>query len=142
MKRFFNIAAASLLVAAIQSTAWAEVVVIVSNQSTVTELTKEQVVDIYKGTVKTFPNGQQAIPLDLAKGETSRELFLSKVIERTEDQVRSYWAQQIFTGKGKPPQTMDEEEEMLMNVADNPNMVGYIDSSNVDESVKVVYTAN
>ncbi len=44
----------------------------------------------------------------------------------------------IFTGGGTPPKAYDNEDDIKKLVANNPNTIGYIDSSKVDVTVKVL----
>ena len=46
----------------------------------------------------------------------------------------------MFSGAGVAPKTIDTEEEMIELVAANPNLIGFVDSESVDESVKVIMT--
>jgi ABC-type phosphate transport system substrate-binding protein len=45
----------------------------------------------------------------------------------------------IFTGKGTPPKQSGSDADVKALIAKNPNMIGYIDASAVDGSVKVVH---
>jgi hypothetical protein len=65
------------------------------------------------------------------------DLFLGK----TAAQVRSAWAKLYFTGKGVPPQVDDGKEEIKRMVAGHRNMLGHIDRSAADGSVKIVFEA-
>lgn len=116
----------------------AEVVVIVSAKSTATTLTAEQAADIFLGKANTLPGGGQAVPVDQPDGSAAREEFYSKAAGKTSAQVKAYWSKQIFTGKGQPPKEVGDNTGVKTLVAGNPNMVGYIDKSAVDGTVKAL----
>jgi len=71
-----------------------------------------------------------------------RSRFDQAVLERDPKQMRAYWAQMIFTGRGKPPRQLDSDEAIKKEVAANPNAIGYIDGKSLDSSVKAVLMIN
>jgi ABC-type phosphate transport system substrate-binding protein len=131
---------ASAALASMVAAAHAEVVVVVSAKSAVSALTKDQVSDIFLGKAATFPQGGQAVPIDLAPGAANRDEFYTKVTGRTAAQLKSYWAKQSFSGKGTAPKAVAGDDEVKKLIAANPNTISYIDKSRVDSSVKVVFT--
>lgn len=124
--------AASLLLAA---GAQAETVVVVSAKSPASNMSKEQVADIFMGRATSFT------PLDLPEASSVRDEFYSKVTGKSAAQAKSYWAKLSFTGKGTPPKEVPNSAELRKEVADNPSLMGYIEKSAVDGSVKVLFTA-
>lgn len=118
----------------------AEVAIVVSPDSPIASLTREDVEKIFLGKTKKFPDGSSAMPLDLGEGNAVREEFYSKVINKTASQLNSYWSRLIFTGKGQPPRSVEDADELLDEVGDEVEAVGYVDASLVDDRVKVVLT--
>jgi ABC-type phosphate transport system substrate-binding protein len=94
---------------------------------------------IFLGKAKSFPNGSQALPVDQDEGSKTREAFNTSILGKSDSQLKSYWSRLIFTGKGTPPKQSGTVAEIKTLVADNPNIIGYIDSSAVDATVKVVH---
>ena len=47
----------------------------------------------------------------------------------------------LFSSKAKPPKVLADAEEVKAMIAKNPHAIAYIDSSDVDASIKVVFTA-
>lgn len=118
------------------STAWSEVVVIVSANSPVTTLNVAQVSDIFLGKNANFPNGATAIPVDQADGSEIRQDFYIKVTGKSPQLLKAYWSKLIFTGQGEPPREVANSETIKKLVARNPNFIGYIEKNAVDSSVK------
>jgi ABC-type phosphate transport system substrate-binding protein len=116
----------------------AELVVIVSARSAVTTLRADQVADIFLGQIGNFPDGAEAIALDQSVGSPLRDSFYSKVASKTPALVKAYWTKMIFTGRGQPPRELPNSAAVRKQVADNPNLIGYIDRSALDASVKAV----
>ena len=117
----------------------ADVAVIVHPDNS-SALDASQIRKIYLGKVKGFPNGEQAMPLDLEPGAAARTQFIAEVLKKDEGNLNSYWARMIFSSKGKPPKVMGSAKEVKQMVAEKPGAIGYIDAGEVDGSVKVVLT--
>lgn len=131
--------ATALSAAAFYSTAAAaELVVIVSAKSTVNSLKSEQVADIFLGQIASFPGGVEAVALDQSIGSPLRDEFYTKVTSKTRPLVKAYWTKMIFTGRGQPPKEIGGSAAVRKMVADNPSLIGYIDRSELDPSVKTV----
>jgi ABC-type phosphate transport system substrate-binding protein len=126
----------------ISAGAHADVVVIVSAKSRITDITAEQTARIFLGKISTFPNNGNAVPIDQAEGSPVREEFYSKVVHKTSTQLAAYWAKIIFTGDGRPPEILGSNAAVRKAVADNPNAIGYIDKSAVNKSVRVIWPHN
>lgn len=115
-------------------------VVVIGHPAGPDALDANQIRDLFTGRSSQLPNGQAAVPLDLATGNALREEFHNKVTGRSQAQLNAFWAQQVFTGKGQPPRTLDSTAAMKATVAATPGAVGYIPASEVDASVKVLLT--
>jgi ABC-type phosphate transport system substrate-binding protein len=126
------------LLASLAATAEADVVVIVSAKSPVASLTKEQVSDIFLAKATTFPGGGAATPVEQVEGAAPRDEFHSKVTGKAGAQLKAYWSKLVFTGKASAPKELPDSAEVKKLVAGDPGLVGYIDKSAVDGSVKVV----
>lgn len=130
------------LAASLVTACWVQAgaVVVVSVKSPVSALTKEQSSEIFMGKATSFPSGGgAAIPLDQPESSPLREEFYTKVAGKSASQAKSYWSKLSFTGKGTPPKEGKSNDDIKKQVADNPNLVGYIEKSAVDSSVKVLY---
>ena len=93
---------------------------------------------IFLGKSKSLPSGYKVTPVALAEGHPIRELFNDKVLEKSDSQLKSYWAKLIFTGKGRPPKELPSDEEVIAEVNADPSVMGYIDAQNVTADVKVL----
>ena len=119
-------------------TTMADVVAVVSSRSPLTELSKNQVVDIFLGRVSHFPDGEQALPIDQAEGSAARDEFYAKFAGKSAAQIKAHWAKIIFTGRGQPPEEVSNSIEVKKLVIKKPHAIGYIDKNMVDGSVKVL----
>ncbi len=115
-----------------------ELVVIVSAKNPVVALRADQVADIFLAQVGHFPDGADAVALDQSVGSPLRNEFYAKVAAKSPALVKAYWAKMIFTGRGQPPKEAPNSAAVRKLVADNPALIGYIDKSALDASVKPV----
>lgn len=116
----------------------ADLFVIVSARSAVVALRADQVADIFLGQVGRFPDGGEAVALDQAVGSPQRNEFYARVAAKSPALVKAYWTKMIFTGRGQPPREAPDSAAVRKLVADNPALIGYIDKSSLDASVKPV----
>ncbi|WP_016955383.1 hypothetical protein [Catenovulum agarivorans] len=131
------IAAIGLILAPIA--AFAEVVVVVHPSVAFDSMSADEVSRLFLGKSKKFPDGSTAFPLNQDEGMTARETFNEKICKKNASQYKAYWSKLVFTGKGTPPKDAGDANAVKALISSNPNMVGYIDSSLVDASVKVVF---
>ena len=95
-------------------------------------LSKDQLADIYLGRNTTLK------PLDLPESNELRDTFYQKATDRGAAQVKAVWSRIIFTGQGQPPKELPDAAAVKKAVAADPKMVGYIDKSDLDATVRVV----
>lgn len=126
-----------LIIALFTLSAQAGVVVIV-HPSNASALDAAAINRIYTGKEKSFDNGNKVIPISQVSTAPATDEFNEKVLSKTAAQLKAYWSKLVFTGKGTPPKEMNDDQEVLKLVASNPDTIGYISSSSVDSSVKVV----
>jgi len=127
--------AAVCLVASTISLAGVAVIVHPANNNI---LTQDDIANLFLGKKKSYPDGSEAIAIDQNDGTETRDAFTKDVLKKTNQQLKAFWAQQLFTGKGTPPKTVGRDADVKKLVAQNPSLIGYIDSSEVDASVKVI----
>lgn len=140
MKKLITmLAAASLLQCLTIARAGAETVVIVNAGNPVNSLTPDQVEKLFLGKTSAFPGGASAIPIDPPKGP-ERDAFYLKTTGKQPSQLKACWSKQIFTGAGQPPKEAESAQELVSLVGKNPSLIGFVDKSQVNSSVKVVYT--
>lgn len=139
MRLLKNSAATLLVLAFTAAPAPADVVAVVSVKSAVTALSKNQIIDIFLGKTRKFPDGTPTVPIDLADGSSARDEFYLRLDGKTAAQMAAYWSKIIFTGRGQPPPTVSDPIEMKKRITANPAAIGYIDRSLLDASVRVVF---
>jgi ABC-type phosphate transport system substrate-binding protein len=134
-KKTLVAAAASML---ISSASFAEIAIIVNNSVSVPSISLDQAANIFLGKVNELPGGIRMVPIDQEDKQKAYAEFYSKVVKKDAAQLNAYWSRLIFTGKGEPPKKMADNTDVLALVAANPNIIGYVDASAVNSSVKVL----
>jgi ABC-type phosphate transport system substrate-binding protein len=115
-----------------------DVVVIVSVDSKIAALTKDQVADIFLGRLKQLVDGKSVEPIDQPEGSPTRNAFYSKYVGKTPAELKAHWAKIIFTGRGQPPPTVPGASDALLRVAQDPRAIAYIDRALADGRVKIL----
>ena len=111
--------------------------IIVSKKVPLIAITVEQIRDIYLQKRHSVGD-QKIIPLNLVGQEPSRMAFETTVIGMGRDRLNAYWVKQHFQGN-TPPITQPSHESIKAFVQNVEGSIGYIPSSMVDSSVKVIY---
>jgi len=119
------------------SSAYAEVAVVVhpSNNSS---FDQSEISKLFLGKAKSFPDGNQAVPINQGTDTKAREGFDANVLSKSGSQLKAYWSKLIFTGKGSPPKEVDNDAAVIDLVSKNPSMIGYVDAASVNDTVKTV----
>ena len=94
--------------------------------------------NIYLGKVKVFDNGLPVFPIDIEPGDEVRDVFLDKILRKSEANLNAYWARMLFSSKGHPPEEVENSAAVIATVSSNKSAIGYVDAAKVNESVKVL----
>jgi len=112
----------------------AETVVIVSQRSPLTRMFPLQAAQFFLGQSALFT------AIDQADNSPIRAEFYLKAADMDAGQVKAIWAKLVFTGKARPPKQYASSAEVKRAVAADPKAIGYIEKSDVDDTVKVILT--
>lgn len=137
--KFLAIVTATVLSLGISIAAQAAVAIIAHPSNSVSGIRPNDAQRIFLGKIGEFANGRRAVPVDQTPGTASRIKFMKSVIEKSEDELKTYWSRLMFSGKGQPPREVGDDAAVKAWVASNPEAIGYIDGKFVDSSVKVLF---
>jgi len=116
------------------ASAIADIAVIANSGSSASSMTSKDIKKIFLG------KNTSMTPIDQAEGSATRNAFYQQVAKKSEAQMKAYWSKMIFSGKATPPGTASDDAAVKAWVVSNKNGIGYIDSSAVDDTVKVLLT--
>ncbi len=141
MKLFNKLSITSLL---LSLAIWVPVtladIVVITNPSNTATLSQSDVKRIFLGKMKSFPDGGTILSVNQSAGSDVRKTFDKQALGKSPSQMKAYWSKLVFSGKGNPPKELLSDAEIIKLVAENPAVIGYIDSANKTSDVKVVAT--
>lgn len=111
--------------------------IIVSKKVSLSDATSQQIRDIFLMKRHAIGN-QKVIPLNLIGQDASRIAFENEILKMDRERLNTYWVKQHFQGIA-PPITQPSHESIKTFVQNVEGSIGYIPSSMVDSSVKVIY---
>ena len=85
-----------------------------------------------------WPDGTAVTAVDQAGGSEVRDAMSRQIHGRSSAAVRSYWQQQIFSGRDVPPVEKNSDEQVLAFVRANPGAIGYVSPAASTAGVKVL----
>jgi ABC-type phosphate transport system substrate-binding protein len=95
-------------------------------ENRVDALSRDFLRNAYLKKVTQWSHGATIRPIDLSSELPVRNQFTQDVIKKTPAQLKTYWNQQIFSGKGVPPPEADTAAAAISYVLANPGAVGYL----------------
>jgi hypothetical protein len=114
-----------------------QIVVIVHPERRV-DLSVDDVAQIYLRRKRFWNDGSPVVPLNLSSTDPLRKRFSRLVLRQDTQRLAEYWNRQYFYGIF-PPATLASAEAMRRYVAADPNAIGYLLSSQVDGSVRILF---
>ena len=134
MKRTFRLSSLILTIGVLLSPMAAgaqEFTVIVNAANPLASMPRDDVAKLFLKKTVSWQSGQAASPVELPAAAKAREAFARTVLNKSIPQVRSYWQQQIFSGRDVPPPEKQSENDVVAFVRSNPGAIGYV-SKGVD----------
>ncbi len=119
------------------SAARGEVLVIVHPENQVDAPTTQQLSDIFLGKERLTPDGRMVQPVDQSETTAAFHEFHYKVTGMSSSRLQAYWAKRIFTGRGQPPQRVDDDAAVLEMVTTDPTVIGYVSDKSEPSARKV-----
>jgi ABC-type phosphate transport system substrate-binding protein len=101
-------------------------------------LSIDDVAQIYLRRKRFWSDGSPVVPLNLSSTDPLRKRFSRVVLRQDAQRLAEYWNRQYFYGVF-PPATLASAEAMRRYVAADPNAIGYVPSSLVDDSVRILF---
>ncbi len=134
MKRTFRLLSLILTIGVLSSPMAAdaqEFTVIVNTANPLASMPRDDVAKLFLKKTVSWQSGQAASPVELPAAAKAREAFARTVLNKSIPQVKSYWQQQIFSGRDVPPPEKQSENDVVAFVRSNPGAIGYV-SKGVD----------
>ena len=114
-----------------------EVVVVANPDLAEDVIARKDLQRIYLGKRTTWSDRTSIVPVMLKSGPLHEE-FVEDLVGRSEHRFATYWRQMVFTGKGIPPKSFADEDEIISFVKATPGAVGYVSPSTDATGVKIL----
>ena len=113
-------------------------IVVVNAANPTTALPRSAVAQLFLKRA-AWGDGQKALPVDQPEDSRTRRDFTQLVHRKSVMAIRSYWQQQIFSGRELPPPEKQTDREVLEFVRENPNAIGYVSAAaDIGPGVKIL----
>jgi ABC-type phosphate transport system substrate-binding protein len=114
-----------------------ELVIIAHPDTPSTKISRERLQSVYLKRVRAWSDGTTVRPVDLAD-RTIRDRFAQAILGKSPAQLRSYWTQQIFSGKAVPPEVLKSSEAVVAFVVANPGAIAYVPANTPVRKAKLL----
>jgi ABC-type phosphate transport system substrate-binding protein len=114
----------------------AQVIVVANNSVKASDVSKNDLKDVFTGS-STSLGGGGVVPI-LLKAGTAHEEFLQAYIGKNDTAYRAGWRSLVFSGQGSMPKSVDGDAAVVEFVAHTPGAIGYIGKASPHEGVKVL----
>ncbi len=119
-----------------------DMVVVVNINNPTTTMTKSQVIDLFMGRYIAFPNGQQAIPIELMGEAETKKNFYQDLVGMSLARVNAYWSRIKYSGRVKASKKVTSAKKVIGLLAASPLSISYMLREDVTKDLKVVYALN
>lgn len=116
----------------------AEIEVIVHSETEMSSISRSELSKIFLKRLRTWSNGQLAVPVDQSPEREVRSGFTRRVHQQSVVTVEVYWKRMIFSGKRLPPTELANDQEVLDFVRSTPGAVGYVSATAKLDGVRTV----
>ncbi|HWL62509.1 MAG TPA: hypothetical protein VNQ32_06920 [Steroidobacteraceae bacterium] len=111
--------------------------IVVSESNATRTLSGQEVLHIFMGRTRSFPDGVPATRYELADA-TQRAGFYRTLADMSLAQVTSYWARLMFSGRNLPPQQVQGEAALLEKVRRDPHAITWLPAQSSAPGVRTV----
>jgi len=116
----------------------AEPTIIVNPANDVSEISAQDLAQIFLGKKTLWPSGKRIVPVLLDTETEAGRHFLMGYVKKTESQYRSYWKRRLYSGGGAVPKTLASSAAVSAYVATTPGAIGVIEAEAATGTVKAV----
>jgi len=115
-----------------------EFVIIVHPSNKTSSIKRKTAGGMFLKKIVTWETGVRVAPVDLPATSALRDRFSRDVHGKPTSAIRSYWQQQVFSGRGTPPAELANDGEVLAWVRRHDGAIAYVDKDTKLDGVKAV----
>ncbi len=109
---------------------------LVHSETALTSIGRDQLRAIFALQKAHWSDGSPIIVLRFASNTALHKSFCTQQLGVSPQQLEAVWERRVFTGQGRRPTIVQDEQEMLMEIARTPGAIGYISERIEHENVK------
>ena len=109
---------------------------VISNKL-IKDLTPSQIKAVFLKKL-THLGGVHLVPVNLPSNEPIRKSFEENVLNMSNKRLKSYWMKQHYLGR-RPPVVMKSPKSAIVFIQNVQGGITYVDTKDLDKSVKVLY---
>jgi hypothetical protein len=113
------------------------IAVIVGQKSFLTEISVDDLRELYLRRRRVWPNGRRAVPINLPADHPIREQFSRTVLGRTMRDMVPYWNARYFEGI-TPPTVLQSPAAIRGYLEAEPGAIAYVPVGEVDETCRTL----
>lgn len=111
---------------------------VVVNQSVpVQTITLNKIRAIFTMRQKFWPGGEPIKVFTLADQDPIHKKFTKNKLQMFPHQLRRVWDRMVYSGTGRAPVVLENEQQMLDKVANTPHAIGYLSKEPENEQIRV-----
>ncbi len=111
--------------------------VIAHPKTTVREISQHRLRQLYLNRSKKWADGS-SVHLTVFVDQPATTVFITKHLGKSTAQFKRYWKQQLFSGKGIPPEYFKTLQELLQYIRTTRGAIGFIDCDAPPKGVAVI----
>jgi len=115
----------------------AQVLIIANPSVKATEVSKNDLREVFIGNSTSLPDGSRVVPI-LLKAGTAHEEFLQAYVGKNDNAYRAGWRSLVFSGQASMPKSLDTDAAVVEFVMNHQGAIGYIGKATPHEGVKVL----
>lgn len=118
-----------------------EILVVASKDANEDSVSIEQVRDCFLGNRCELSKGTEFKALE--RKNTAKDLrarFYQQVAKMSTIQIKAYWSQRVFTGRGYPPPSADDMDAVKKELSGKKDIMTFIDRSELTPQMKILLT--
>lgn len=112
--------------------------VIINSGQLIESISRDALRAIFGMRLQSWRNNKPTRVFVLEDSHPLHQAFAKRVLNIYPHQLRLAWDRLIYSGTGQAPIQVDSEAEMLKRLKETPGAIGYLSSSMVDDSVRIL----
>ena len=104
----------------------------------ISSLPRATVAVLFLKKAQKLSDGTHVVVVDQSDKNAARTAFTATVYGKPVDAIKSYWRQQIFSGRDLPPVEKASDDEVLEYVRNTPGAIGYVSDTAAVGGLKTI----